>query len=349
MVDAFPDAELLCLWSDVENRYPGRRLEETWVARTPLRRSKIAALPVMPTTWRRRPGAYDWALVSSHLFAHHVTFRDQSSGFRKYVYVHSPARYIWEPSVDGRGSSVVSRAVAPALRALDRNRAAEITDLAANSEYVRSRVQRTWGLDATVVYPPVDIDRISAVDDWAEGLTGAEARIIESLPPVFLLGASRLVAYKRLDLALRAGDCVDVPVVIAGSGPDLAKLQSLARDISVPVTFIAEPSDALLFALYQRCLVYVFPAVEDFGIMPVEAMAAGAPVACGMIGGVTESVVDGVTGAHIDFDDMRAVRSGVEAAASMRGSGPNDLATRFGTAVFRRRIREFVDVESWSE
>ncbi|NKY39474.1 glycosyltransferase [Cellulomonas septica] len=342
MVDAFPDADLLCLWNDVPGRYPGRRLDETWLARTPLRHRKALALPAMPTVWRHRSGHYDWALVSSHAFAHHVSFRDQPRDFAKLVYVHSPARYLWEPDLDVRGAGPAARLAGAPLRALDRARAREITAVAANSRFVAERVRRAWGIDATVVHPPVDVARIRSVPVWADRVTGAEREVLDALPDGFVLGASRLVPYKRLDLVIRAGEASGRPVVIAGSGPERARLGGLAATARVPVTFVDAPSDALLFALYQACAVYVFPAVEDFGIMPVEAMAAGAPVVAGLHGGVTESVVDGVTGACVDLADATELARGVERAVALRGPRVSEGTDRFSGSRFAAEIRAFV-------
>ncbi len=229
MVAAFPEADLLCLWNDVPDRYPGRELSETWLARTRLRRRKAAALPLLPATWRGRPaGGYEWALVSSHMFAHHVKFADQPQDFQKFVYVHSPARYIWNPELDARGRGL-PRLVAPPLRSLDRRRAREATSIAANSEFVRERVRAAWGLEAEVIHPPVDVARIRGVSSWADLVLPQEQQVIEELPPVFLLGASRFVDYKRLDLVVAAGEAARLPVVLAGAGPLEAGLRELAR------------------------------------------------------------------------------------------------------------------------
>lgn len=343
MVGAFPDADLLCLWNDVPGRYPGRDLRETWLARTPLRRSKAAALPAIIPTWRgRRPGGYDWALVSSHMFAHHVSFADQPADFRKYVYVHSPARYLWNPELDARGRGILPRLVAPALRRLDRRRADEAVAVAANSEFVRERVRATWHRDADVVYPPVDVRRISRTGRWADVLGPSDAARLAALPDQFVLGASRFVPYKRLDLVIEAGELSGLPVVLAGAGPEERALRERGDRASVPVHLVRSPSDALLFALYQAALAFVFPAVEDFGIMPVEAMAAGTPVVVGPVGGARESVQDGVTGAVAESTHPRALADAVERCASAVPADCVRRAERFGGDVFERELRAWV-------
>ncbi len=343
MVGAFPEADLLCLWSDVENRYPGRELTETWLARTPLRRSKAAALPLVPATWRnRRPGGYDWALVSSHMFAHHVSFSDQPSDFRKYVYVHSPARYLWNPELDARGQGLLPRLASPALRALDRKRAQEAVSVAANSEFVRDRVRSTWERDAGVIYPPVDVERISRTERWADVLEPSDAGQLAALPDQFVLGASRFVSYKCLDLVIEAGEVAGLPVVLAGAGPEESALRERGARASVPVRVLRSPSDPLLFALYQAALAFVFPAVEDFGIMPVEAMAAGTPVVVGPVGGARESVEDGVTGVVAESTAAHALAEAIESCVGLSPTDCVRRARRFGTDVFDRELRSWV-------
>lgn len=292
MREAFPDADLLALWNDAPEKYPDA--QETWLAKTPLRRNKAAALGFMPTTWRHvRPfkshAQHDWMLVSSQLFAHHVQPSGLDQSIPKYVYAHTPARYIWEPGLDGRGSSNLVRLAAGILKPLDRYRAQEPLEIAANSEFVRERIQRAWNRDAKVIYPPVDVQSIKSTANWREALLPEEEARISHLPGSFILGASRFVPYKRLDWVIEAGEKNDVPVVIAGSGPDESRLRILAQQKNVPVHFVENPSTELLYALYQAAAVFVFPPVEDFGIMPVEAQAAGTPVVVTNWGGAVET------------------------------------------------------------
>lgn len=351
MVETFPDAEIRCLWNDVpDSRYPGRTVRESWLARTPLRRSKAVALPFMPFSWRDcKPGGYDWALVSSHLFAHHVSFADQSDDFRKYVYVHSPARYIWDPEMDERGLGLLPRLLSPALRRLDRRRAQEAYSLAANSEYVRQRIQRAWDRDSQVIYPPVDVAHIQRVKSWADELSDVERVAFDRLPVPFLLGASRFVPYKRLDLVIKAGEAAGLPVVIAGSGPDERRLREQAAGATVPVHFVSDPSDSLLYALYEAASVFVFPAIEDFGIMPVEAMATGTPVIGRRVGGVSETVIEGVTGSLIDdVDSSRSLAAAVTLALVTAPGACRSRARAFDSANFSQTLQGWMGIKSVS-
>lgn len=340
MGTTYPDAHIVCLWNDARDRFAGERVRETWLARSPLRRSKAAALPFMPVTWRALRGEdYEWALVSSHLFAHHVTFRDPT--LERHVYVHTPARYIWNPELDARGAAAPARAIAAAFKGIDRRRAREGAHFAANSEFVRRRIGVAWGVDARVIHPPVEVTAIQS-RDWSTALTDGERALVEALPSEFILGASRFIPYKRLDLVIRAGEIARTPVVLAGKGPEHARLAKLAAEASVPVHLVDGPSDALLRTLYARAQVYVFPAIEDFGIMPVEAMAAGCPVVGQAIGGAAESIVPGVTGALTQFDDDADVARALALAATSDRSAVRAHARAYTRERFSAQIREWV-------
>ena len=344
MVDTFPEADLLCLWNDLEDRYAGRKLNESWLAQTPLRRNKAMALPLMPSIWRNRPdGTYDWALVSSHLFAHHVSFRNAPADFRKYVYVHSPARYLWNPELDQRGAGVIPRMAAPALRSLDRRRAREATSIAANSRYVQERVRRSWDRDTIVINPPVEVTAIQAIAQWNSQLTSSEEAILASLPEEYVLGAARFIPYKRLDTVIHVGEATGLPVVLAGSGPDEEKLRAIARDAKVPVIFVIAPRNPFLYALYQNALTYVFPAIEDFGIMPVEAMATGTAVIVASIGGASETVVHGTTGAHVEnFQSDEECRKAIEIASATSSDNSRGRAREFSAERFSSTLTGWV-------
>ncbi len=343
LTKAFPAAKVLSLWNDDPERFSRDLVSETWFAKTPLRRHKAVALPLMPVSWRLgRQAMADWAVVSSHAFAHHVKVRGSTGLAPKFVYVHSPARYIWAPQLDSRGWALPVRAASIPLRRIDRRRAQEPRALAANSAFVQSRVRETWDRDAVVIHPPVDTERISQVSDWREFLESEEMRVIDALPADFLLGASRFVPYKRLDLVIRAGQVAKLPVVLAGGGPGELELRQRAQDTNVDVRFVRYPSDALLYALYQRAFCLVYPAIEDFGIIPVEAMAAGTPVLGMNTGGVSESVVDGRTGALVgDFGDVE-LRAGLARIERCERDQVKARAQDFSTARFVEEVRAWV-------
>lgn len=337
----FPDADIQVLWNDAGDRFDGAY--ESWLARTPLRKSKALALPFMLPTWRHLPARkqYDWMLVSSHLFAHHARIRAASQP-PKLVYAHTPARYVWEPELDRRGENLAVKLASSVLRPLDRARALEATDICANSEFTRLRIQRTWGRDARVIYPPVDTTTITGVDDWRTQLNSEELSVVAQLPESFILGASRFVEYKRLHLVIEAGKALDLPVVIAGRGPDEKRLRALASETNIPVHFIIGPSTPLLRTLFQRSLAFVFPAIEDFGIMPIEAMATGTPVVVPEAGGASESVALTSGGAVFSENSPRAWRDAVDQASKVDRERLRLATTIFSSERFRSEIRSWV-------
>lgn len=348
MARAFPGADILALWNDTPSRFDGRPVRESWMAQTPLRRNKAAALPFMPATWARMDvDSYDFVLVSSHLFAHHVGGKVRETGPQKFVYVHTPARYIWTPHLDERGSTPLARLASPALRRLDRARAADGSVFAANSAYVRDRIRSAWDQDAVVIHPPVDTGRLQATISWRDVLDGAERTLFDSLPADFVLGASRFVPYKRIDLAVAAGEALGRPVVLAGSGPLQAELRARAAVSSVPVVIVDRPSDRLLYALYEAASLFVFPPVEDFGIMPVEAMSLGTPVLVNSVGGARESVAAAQGGAALDSFDATSIREGAEIVQSLDRDGIRTrVASIFSEQVFADKLQNWMGTDA---
>ena len=339
MIDAFPDAGVRVLWNDTPV-LDGRDVTESWIARTRLRNNKVLALPAMLPTWRMPvAGSPEWMLVSSHLFAHHVKARP---GTRKYVYAHTPARYIWEPERDHRGNSSWARAASSILKPIDRRRAAEATSIAVNSHFTGERVARSWEQPSRVMYPPVDTETLVATTDWRRDLTDDEQRQLDALPAQFLLGASRMVDYKRLDRVIQIGAQVKVPVVIAGTGPSHVALRSCAAASGADVTFILAPSDAMLRALYARAMVYVFPAVEDFGIMPVEAMACGTPIIGNSVGGVRETIDAVGGGVTCDIDRWNDWDELLHQATSLDADAFRQRTQMFSRSRFISELRDWV-------
>ncbi|HAM26869.1 MAG TPA: glycosyltransferase family 4 protein, partial [Microbacteriaceae bacterium] len=162
----YPDAELVTPWLNAPERFPDRTVRELWLARSPLRDRKAASVPFLTAAWRTaipHSGHFDWVIASSHLFSHHIKPRGLSAHAPKLVYAYTPARYIWNPEMDDRGSGPLAKLGSALLRPLDRKRAKEAAAVAGISEFVRDRIETTWQRDATVIYPPVETTRIQSV------------------------------------------------------------------------------------------------------------------------------------------------------------------------------------------
>ncbi|MFJ4076268.1 MULTISPECIES: glycosyltransferase [unclassified Curtobacterium] len=344
--DAYPAADVFGLWNDAPGRYADRRVVESVLARSPLRGRKALSMPFLPALWShglRTVGEYDWAIVSSHLFAHQARVTGVAPD-RQFTYVHTPARYLWNPELDARGSTMLARAGSPVLRSVDRRRAQGLRHVAANSRFVQQRIRDTWGIDAQVINPPVGVERLAAVADWASVLDERDRAVLEALPADFVLGASRFVPYKRLDVVIDAGRASGRPVVLAGDGPDAERLRALAAESRVEVHFVCTPSDAMLAALLQRAAVYVFPPVEDFGILPVEALALGTPVVANAEGGARDSVQEGTSGTLLHDLADSTLAAAVDGAVRLDPAACRARAAAFSTERFQREIAEWTGI-----
>jgi len=154
-----------------------------------------------------------------------------------------------------------------------------------------------------------------------------------------VLGASRFVRYKNVDAAITAGEILRLPVVLVGTGPDEPRLRTLADQARTPVVFAGRVSDDLLLELYRRAALFVYMAVEDFGIMPVEAMGSGTPVLVNEIGGASESVLAVSGGLTSGWRRSRFVDPGaVERALSIDMKAAKSGVAKFSTSSFRSNL-----------
>jgi len=192
------------------------------------------------------------------------------------------------------------------------------------SNVVKERIARSWGRQVDdVIYPPVDTDQIApGTDD--DG---------------FLLVAARLLAYRRVDLAVAAATKLGRELVVVGDGPERGRLEAEAGP---RVRFLGHVERNDLIDLFRRCHAYVLPGIEDFGIAPVEAMAAGKPVVAFGGGGALETVVDGVTGTFFADPSAEALADAIERLDGIHVD-PGVIRERaevFGRDVFLDRWRD---------
>jgi glycosyltransferase involved in cell wall biosynthesis len=340
---ALPHSRSVCLWNDDPARFPD--VEETWLAASPLHGRKAVAMPFMGSAWNRVDLTdVDRVVTSSHAFSHHLASRAAASEIPAFAYVHSPARYVWVPDVDSRGNSLAGRLGRSYFRRWDRRHTSADVRYAANSNYVAQRIADVWDKEARVIYPPVDVDRIRSYvpEDF-----GAEDAIIGTLPAEFVLGASRLVPYKNLDAAISAGEILGLPVVLAGAGPDEQRLRTVAESARVPVIFTGRVSDDVLIELYRRAALFVYMPIEDFGIMPVEAMACGTPALVNGVGGARESVLATGGGTTAIWRDSRfADPTVVDKAVGLDMTAARSAVTMFSNIAFRDNLLSWLDTSN---
>ncbi|MFC6015994.1 glycosyltransferase [Plantactinospora solaniradicis] len=333
IAELVPHAERFVLWKDRNVSEPG--LRESWLARTPLARNKALALPLMPLVWRTLTRErYDVVISSSHAFAH--TVRLGSPEQTRYLsYVHAPARYLWSPTFDGRGSSPLLAPPRRVLQAVDVRLSRHVHGYAANSREVQNRIRRYWGRDATVINPPVDTDYFAAAP-------AADRRQSRD----YLLGVGRWIPYKNFDLVIAIAEVAGLPLVLAGSGPEETNLRRLAGRVGVPVTFEVMPGKERLRQLYWGARALLFPVHEDFGMIPVEAQACGTPVLGLRRGGLLETVTDGETGFLVDSLDPAEFGLLVRRLPELTPERIQDHASAFSGQEFAARMSAWIDHES---
>lgn len=243
-------------------------------------------------------------------------------------YCHSPMRYIWNMFHEYRErSGPVTRLVMPALAHYIRNwdslSANRVDHFIANSETVAIRLHRYYRRASTVIHPPVDVD---AFEVLPAGLAEDDCLMV-----------GELVGYKRPDLAVAAFNRTGRRLVIIGGGEMLPALRRIAKP---NVTLLGPQPFSVLRHHYSRCRALIFPGEEDFGIVPVEAMASGRPVIAFRRGGATETVVDGMSGVFFDEQSVDALIAAEERARTIAWQ-PREIAAyarNFSTSVFEKQM-----------
>jgi glycosyltransferase involved in cell wall biosynthesis len=342
LCEIFPRADLHTLLhvpGSVSPRIEARHIATTFVGRLPgASRSYRRWLPVFPRAIESLDlGARDLIVSTSHCVAKGVRV---PPGALHVCYCHTPMRYVWDQfeAYFGAGRAdpltrLAARIVRRPLQRWDVRTAARVHRFVANSEHVRARIRRYYDRDAIVVHPPVDCGRFAADPRGPED---------------YFLAVSAFAPYKRLDLAIEAARRAGVRLVVVGRGPEAARLERLAQGSRCE--FLPWQPDEALAGLYARCRALVFPGEEDFGIAPVECMAAGRPVVALAAGGALETVVPGETGVLVAGTDpevwaaaLRDFRDDAFDPGRLRAH-----ALRFDRAVYRERMRAVLE-SAWEE
>ncbi len=334
MVKPFPNGELFALThtADVPFDFDGRSVSTSAIDRLgPLKERRSVTLPFMPAAWSSISRKnFDVVVSSSHAFAREF-FRPGHDGMHC-SYVHAPLRYAWTPELDGRGEQLgpVGTFARSVLKKKDLRSVAGVDSFAANSSEVASRIERFYGRDAQVIHPPVDVEYFGEQ---------------HAFDGDYLFTASRWIPYKRLDIAIYIAAALDVRLVIAGSGPEEALLRSTADRVHPGgVEFVLQPERTKLRQLMAEASAFVFPAHEDFGIIAVEAQAAGTPVIALGKGGALDTVVDGVTGALAPDQSIAAFVDAAERCLNAQISAETCRAHAKGFSAerFRNEIASWV-------
>jgi glycosyltransferase involved in cell wall biosynthesis len=287
-------------------------------------------LPLYPLAWGGLDlSAYDVVLSNKSGFCHGLRHGAETLHI---CYCLAPTRYVWQLdgyiAREGIGKPVqfALRPLVSALRRWDYAAAQRVDHFIAISTEIQQRIKTYYDRDSVIIYPPVDTARFqpsSVVEDY------------------FLI-VSRLIPYKRIDLAVQAATRLNLPLKVGGKGRDLERLQALAGPT---VEFLGYVPDDELPNLMARCKAFLFPGLEDFGITPVQAQAAGRPVIAFAGGGALDTIIPGKTGelfSEMTVESLMRVMQNFDASA-YDSALIRAHAQQFDTTVFNRRLTHYVD------
>src|SRR3954469_4941634 len=333
MCELWPEADIFTAVYDpdgTEGRFEGRTVHTSFLQRLrPTARTFRALLPLYPAAIESFDlSEYDLVVSSSSAWAHAVICDVDTVHVS---YCHNPFRYAWNDR-DRTLAERVDPVSRVALRHLFRRwrqwdwiAAQRVDRYLANSHATQRRIHSYWGRESTVVYPPVDTHRFAPASN----------------PGSSYLVLSELMRHKRIDVAVEAFNKLRLPLTVAGDGPESRRLRRMAGPT---IKFTGRVSDAEAARLFATCRALVVPSVEEFGIVAVEAQAAGRPVLAVQAGGTCETVVEGVTGSFWS--------GGAEAlAAAVADFDPDSIdpaecvrnAERFTRSVFAETLPREVD------
>jgi len=289
-------------------------------------------MPLYPPAFRSFDlRGYDLVLSNKSGFCHGVR---TEPGTVHICYCLTPTRFLWMYDSYRQRENIrpladaTMRRLLSLLRRWDYAAAQRVHHFIAISTAVQERIRRFYGRLSAIIYPPVDTERYTPSG--------------EPLGDYYLV-VGRLIPYKRIDLAVRAFTQLGLPLVVVGDGRDRAKLEAMAGSNVIFRGRLAYGQE--LLSLYRRCRAFIFPGLEDFGIAPVEAQAAGRPVIAYGGGGALDTVQEGSTGTFFHEQTPEAL------AAAVRAFDPADYnpvacrasAERFSVEEFKRKLLTFVE------
>jgi len=346
--ELFPEAVIYTLLHNPGSVSPtieNHPIKTSWISSLPFARNGYRHyLPLFPRAIESFDlSDYDLVLSSSHCVAKGAK---APPGSLHLCYCYTPMRYTW----DRRGDYFPPERMNPwrrkaiyffldRLQRWDRESSKRVDTFIACSENVRARIERYYGREAQIIYPPVDTDFFTP-GGKQEG---------------YYLIVSALVPYKRIDLAVEAFNRLGLPLLIIGTGPEMENLKRLAKG---NVEFLGWQSQQKLREYYRRCRALIFPGVEDFGIVPVEAQACGRPAIVYGEGGALETVSGPfagggppsetrISGVFFEEQTVEALISAVELSRQIDFDSDfiRKGSLRFSKEIFKERIAAFINSE----
>ncbi len=295
-----------------------------------------AMFPLMPLAFEQFDfSGFDVVISSSHSCAKGIITKPQTLHI---CYCHTPTRYLWsnyhEYKKESNFNFLINKTIPSLtnyLRMWDILASDRVDKFIANSHFTARRIKKYYNKDSEVIYPPCDTGNFKP------------STKIEN----YFLTVSRLIPYKRIDIIVKAFNDLKLPLKIVGRGPEFKKLKKIAK---LNIEFLDEFTNENLREVYSRARAFVFAAEEDFGIVPLEAMAAGRPVIAYKSGGALESVIEGITGTFFEKQTTQCLSDTVK---KFRAENYNPKVIRqhaltFDKAIFKRKIKDFVE-KSYNE
>lgn len=333
--EMYPNAPIYTTIVDYENIWPelkGADIRTTWMQRLPFIKRHFKKYlffyPLAIESIELRD--YDIIISSSSAFAKGAI---KPKGGLHVCYCYTPMRFAWdtkrylENEGWGRITMLLFSFLLKVLKSWDLKSSRRPDYYVAISTAIKERIDRIYGVPSAVIFPPVDVARFKPQTTFES----------------FYLIVSRINAYKRLELAVEAANRLGVPLKIVGSGPYMDTLKRLAKP---NVEFLGRLDDEEVAVLYAKCKALIFPGTEDFGIVPLEANAAGRPVIAYKAGGALDTVVDGVTGYFFEAATTESLMAAIVRMEANAGAfNPNRIrahAMKFDRSVFKERFGAFV-------
>ena len=335
---AWPPADLATQWERAELDASAQRnlkistVHTSWLQRLPLARSHYAKfLPLMPAAARavQLPNV-DLVLCSDAALAKAMRPHPRS---RVICYCHSPMRYAWEPAISREYAATLPAILRPLwplvcerVRRADLAASRSVHQFIANSATVADRIRRCYGRESVVIHPPVDLPKSQALTPRQD----------------YFLCVGFHVAYKRLGHAVAACERLELPLVVIGDGPDVTRLRGTT---SSRIQFLGFQPDAVVHEHYRAARALLFPGEEDFGIVPVEAIAHGCPVIALNRGGARETVIPDLSGVLYDDPTIDGLVKAIEMLEHIDFDPKqmHEITQVFGRERFQRKLRELIE------
>lgn len=331
----FPKAPIYTLFYDEKgtgSAFKNRRVKTSFLQKTPWVKSHHRSfLMLMPLAIEQFDfSQYDLVLSDSASYAKGVITSPETLHI---CYCHTPTRYAWDDShkyIDEFGYSRPIKKIIPFfmnyIRFWDEKAAVRVDGFIANSSFVAKRIKKYYHRESEIIHPPVKTNLF----------------YLAQKPEKYFLMVGRLLAYKRFDLAIKAFNRLGWPLKIVGDGPDRARLEKMARD---NIEFIGLISDAQLKSYYANCRALIFPQEEDFGIVPVEAMASGRPVIAYQGGGALEIIQNKITGLFFKEQTTEHLISALEKfnSGDFNPEIIREQAMKFSQERFEEKIKNYIN------